>query len=123
MSTSKPRICVDFDGVLNTYTGWAGPENLFEPRDGALDFVKELSKNFNVVIFSTRDPQLLMNWMEKNGFTDFIVDITNEKVPAMVYIDDRAYYFNGDYSQALSDISEHSKKYPWYQRTKTKEKA
>jgi FMN phosphatase YigB (HAD superfamily) len=86
---------VDFDGVLNNYTGY-DPHNLFTPRRGVEDFLKELSKEYNIIIFSTRNSSDIVKWLEKYHLSKYIHRVTNIKPPAVVYIDDRGLRFNGD---------------------------
>lgn len=51
----KKNICVDFDGVLNNFSGWKGEDDLGEPLQNVEDFLKELSENFCIYIFSQQD--------------------------------------------------------------------
>lgn len=99
---NEPRICVDFDGVLNDYHGYDG-DNLSTPREGAKEFLEQLYWHYEVIIFTARDPRLVMEWMDANGFcVDIHYDqITNVKLPAVAYIDDRAIHFDGDYNKVL----------------------
>jgi len=100
----KKKIFVDFDGVLNTYQGWNGEDELFQPREGSLGFLKTLSENYDIYIFTTRDREKVYRWMIKHHFYQYIQDITNKKEPAYLYIDDRAITFNGDYNKIVKDI-------------------
>lgn len=103
----RPRICVDLDGVLNLYTGWKG-ENVFaSPRPGAVEFLKALAeKGYEVVVFTTRNHGWTWTWLSDHGLGDFVERVTNEKLPAMAYVDDRAVRFRGEFDQVLEDIKE-----------------
>ena len=103
---SRPRICVDFDGVLNTYSGWKGREELYKPREGVYEFLEELDSKFNVVIFTTRNSDLVWDWLKKYHFDFFVDEVTDIKVGAVAYIGDRALKFNGDYAETLSELKE-----------------
>lgn len=86
----KPSICIDFDGVLNTYTKWEG-EDVYPPlRPGAQDFLKFTQLYFRIIIYSCRDPQKLKAYFLKEKLPyDEIV----QKPRAIFYIDDHAYPF------------------------------
>lgn len=100
----KKRIYMDFDGVLNTYTGWQGENELFEPKNGVEIFLKELSEKFEIYIFTTRNLLLLTEWLIKYDLRQYISNITNIKNPAFAYIDDRAVNFDGNYSKLISKL-------------------
>lgn len=102
MSKEKPLICVDFDGVLNDYEGWRGPNYMYYPRQGAAEFLGLLQENYTVGIFSTRDPWRLREWLE---YYHIPYDkIVSQKVPAVAYIDDRALRFDGNYHKVLYEL-------------------
>ena len=100
----KKIIYVDFDGVLNEYKGWMGKENLFKPRKGVEDFLKDLSENYIIYIFTAREMRKVEVWLMKYKLLIYISNITNIKEPAHAYIDDRAIRFDGDYSKILSEL-------------------
>jgi phosphoglycolate phosphatase-like HAD superfamily hydrolase len=88
-------VCLDFDGVMNTYTGWQGPDVLFEPRPGLREFLESLRQSgFEVVVLSTRN------------LNDLVKGVTDLKPPAVVYLDDRAVCFEGDFDAALRAVKE-----------------
>lgn len=100
---SKPNICIDFDGVLNNYCGWEGVDKLSTPKEGAKWFLEELSKDYTVTIFTTRDTVRVKNWMKK--YNMYYDNITNVKRGAFCYVDDRGLTFNGNYEEILEKIS------------------
>lgn len=84
---TKKTICVDFDGVLNEYNGYE-EGNLGELLTGSKEFIKELRKKYKVVILTSRQKEQVIDWLNNNGFPS--MKVTNRKVPAVAYIDDRA---------------------------------
>ena len=55
----KPILCLDFDGVLHSYTsGWKGAANIpDEAVPGAMDFIIQAMGQFEVHIHSSRSHQ------------------------------------------------------------------
>ena len=105
----KPTICIDFDGVLNNYTHY-DPNNCFTPREGAEEFLEKLSENFRVVILTARSFPKVERWLRNYGLKKYVADVTNIKIPAIAYIDDRAIEFTGNYEITLQQL-EHFKPY------------
>lgn len=101
----KRTVYLDFDGVLNTYKKWLGEEYLYEPKEGVRDFLEQLSLSYNIIVFTTRNPDLVKTWLEKYNLFIFVKAITNIKEPAWVYVDDRCINFEGDYEKLLEKIS------------------
>lgn len=94
-SWTGKNVSVDFDGVLHTYqSGWTGPEPTDPPEPGALEFVTGLiDMGLNPIIVSSRADTIsgrlhIKAWLERHGFPP--LDVTNEKVQAIAYVDDRA---------------------------------
>lgn len=114
---SKPILCLDFDGVIHSYTsGWKGARNIpDDPVPGALDFMQDaLIAGWDVVIHSSRARYFggisaMRHWLAKHatnaqwfesgmghqGLED--VRFTRWKPPALVTIDDRAVTFTGEW--------------------------
>lgn len=105
-------VCFDFDGVIHKYSkGWQDGSIYDEYNKDILDLMLYLQKiGIPVFICSTREPEQIINWWNKQGFwteavkvedkvTFFdnlnIIGVTNRKLPAQVYIDDRAYCYKG----------------------------
>lgn len=106
---SKPILCLDFDGVIHSYTsGWKGANVIMDSSvPGAFDFIRRAQEHFRVAIFSSRSNQpggleAMKNYVALNselGFKDPIEDIEwpLEKPSAMITIDDRAITFTGEW--------------------------
>lgn len=116
-------VCLDFDGVLHAYTSpWTRADVIPDPPvPGAQKFCRALvSSGWDVVVFSTRaaEPTGLLameSWLDDNGFPPEVrVAPPGGKPHAQVYIDDRAYRFEGDFREAFHFISGDVR--PWYKR-------
>jgi hypothetical protein len=98
-------VCVDLNGVLDAYTGWRGPEHFDPPRPGARAFLDALrQRGFDVVIFTTRHPDGVWQWLHTHALADGIVEVTDRKPAAHVFIDDRAICFRGDFDATLKQV-------------------
>ena len=100
-------ICLDFDGVLNSYTsGWNGGKLVDSPVPGAIEWLEEITKKHKVIIHTARlrsanedqSPQQVEEWLRKSGLSDrALAKLTYQAKPiAHVYIDDRAIAFSGE---------------------------
>lgn len=100
----KKTLLIDLDGVLNTYDG-KFDENYIPPiKEGAFEFIKELSENYKVIIFTTRNSLLASKWIAENNLENYIANITNVKEPAYLIIDDRCINFNGNFNELKKQI-------------------
>lgn len=102
-------IAVDFDGVIHAYGhGWHDGTCYDVPMPGAIEGLKELMEDYCVFVLSTRDTSQIEAWFgkhapeipvgpvedeEKFWNKRGILGVTNRKLPAMVYIDDRGFLF------------------------------
>lgn len=96
-------VCVDFDGVLNRYEGWKGHDDFPPPREGATEFLRQLCRDYQVVVFSTRKEAGIRAWLSHHNLAKYVAEVTNVKRAAHCYIDDRALRFNGDFTKTLAD--------------------
>ena len=87
----KRTILIDLDGVLNEYTGNFDKEYIPPIKNGAKEFIKNLSEKFELKLFTTRNKILASKWLIENNIDRFFSDITNTKDLAWLYIDDRNY--------------------------------
>lgn len=119
MSTrlTKQTIALDFDGVIHAYSkGWQDGAIYDAPVPGSLETISLLlARNYAVFIHSARPPRQIKRWLAKQALYDgcvpdffplkivpfwyrfwdrsHILGITNRKMAAAIYIDDRAYLF------------------------------
>lgn len=121
---SKPILCLDFDGVIHSYSsGWKGADVIPDPPvAGAMQFIREALKHFRVAIFSSRSHQpggldAMKDYValhSEMGFHDPIdgLEWPLEKPAAFVTLDDRALTFEGTWP----DIEALKQFKPWNKR-------
>ena len=98
-------ICIDLDGVLNDFDEWRGADYFHPPRPGAREFLQQLhQRGYQVVIFTVRWKPHVEQWLMDHQLAEFVSDVTDKKLPAHVYVDDRALCFRGDFSEVLAQI-------------------
>ena len=114
----KPIICVDFDGVIHSYSkGWQDGTIYDSMVPGFLEWAIKASASFQICIFSSRslNPDKLkemQTWLKRQIGSHFVhpevsdAEIENifnlfyfvsHKPAAFVTIDDRAITFKGDW--------------------------
>lgn len=127
---SKPILCLDLDGVIHSYSsGWMGPDKFDPPVPGAIDFIVDAQKHFNVAIHSSRfnhpgAAEATAEWLFEHGITrEYIatpeewegrdwfawengaIVLTAAKPPAFVTLDDRAITFTGTFPDPAELLS------------------
>ena len=100
----KKTIAIDLDGVLDEYTGKYDENKIPDIRNGAKDFIIKLSKDYKLILFTTRESSKAKDWLIENDINQYFSSITNIKPPAYIYLDDRALKFNGNYDDTLNAI-------------------
>lgn len=109
-------IAVDFDGVIHKYSrGWGDGSIYDDPIPGAFSSLELLMTRDPVFVHTSRNPKQVARWIEqRSSYTiecttrmprkwwgrrehfwnvrGFLL-VTNRKLPAKVYIDDRAIRF------------------------------
>ena len=98
-------MLIDLDGVLNNYNKYTN--DIPEIKKGAEEFIKSLYNpdEYELVLFTTRNKLQALHWLIENNLDKYFKDVTNVKIPAYLHIDDRAIRFNGDFNEALVEIS------------------
>ncbi|ONK09562.1 hypothetical protein STBA_02620 [Streptomyces sp. MP131-18] len=99
-------VAVEVDGVIHAYSrGWADGTIYDPPVPGALDGLRRLMEHRAVFVFTSRDVGQVTEWLTGRGFTcrtgydgtfwneRGTLLVTNRKLPAVAYVDDRAVRF------------------------------
>lgn len=115
----KKTVVFDFDGVIHSYSsGWKGHNVIPDaPVKGIKEVINCIRRiGYKVVVVSSRcsKPEgikAIKIWLYKYGIK--VDNITAEKPPAIVYIDDRAICFDGNAESLLSKIESFQ---PWYSK-------
>jgi hypothetical protein len=126
MADRVQTVAVDFDGVLHSYErGWADGTIYGDWKPGAVTGLTQLMQEYAVFIHTTRSAKQVARWIEqmsgygiecttavprtgllrRPGFWNrqgYLL-VTNLKLPAIAYIDDRAVRFK-DWPQALGAL-------------------
>jgi len=119
MSIKKPVLCLDFDGVIHSYTsGWKGIDVIPDPPvEGAIEFLYQAIEHFDVCIFSMRSTEpagihAMLMWLaywEQAYWQDhptlprprtaltICIRFPSTKPIAFVGLDDRILTFNGQF--------------------------
>lgn len=115
-------ILVDFDGVIHSYTsGWQGITKIPDPPvSGAIEWLNEMTKKFNIAIYSSRSSetggiQAMKDWLLKHGLAPEALQDLNfpeTKPAAWLTIDDRCLCFEGTFP-SIKEIDDFV---PWYKR-------
>lgn len=115
---AKPILCLDFDGVCNTYqSGWQGIDVCNDPPVPGLEvFLEDALQYFEVYIYSSRSHYVkgreaielwFYKWVREDLRNKLV--FPDHKPPAMIALDDRALLFTGTWPEA----EELSKFVPW----------
>jgi ribonucleotide monophosphatase NagD (HAD superfamily) len=110
------NLAIDFDGVIHKNSkGFHDGTVYDEPIEEAYDALENLSKQYNLIIFSAKartdrplinnktGVELIWEWLEKYNMKQFISEVVSEKPRALYYIDDKAIHFT-DWKTTLSKI-------------------
>lgn len=122
-------VAVDFDGVLHAYDSpWVNHHTIPDgPVPGAIEWLSEIARSFDVVIFTTRGKtwrgrMAVLKWLWKHGvswpeaetWSDLPFKVTDRKPAALVYVDDRAWRFNGPEDFPTAEMVHAAR--PWNKR-------
>jgi hypothetical protein len=116
-------VAVDFDGVIHRYgRGWGDGTIYDEPVEGAFEALRALMAKHAVFVFTTREREPVAAWLRARGGFETttrvpakywnqrgVLLVTDRKLPAIAYVDDRAVRFH-DWEQAMADIATFERK-------------
>lgn len=115
----RKTIAVDFDGVIHSYhKGWHDGTIYGHCKEGAVECLTELAIDFEIIIYSTRCFDRVVNGkLQKNQVEeikqkldewgvpyDGIADKHNPKPLCVLFIDDNAHHFKGEWSDNMDAI-------------------
>jgi hypothetical protein len=104
-----PTIAVDFDGTISRYEGWKGLGTFGPPIKGCREELQKLrAAGWTIILFTTRglDIREVQKYMFDNNIPydlvncntlDAPLNVSDKKVLANVYLDDRAITFDGEW--------------------------
>jgi hypothetical protein len=133
---NKPILCVDFDGVIHSYSSpWVDATTIPDPPvSGALRWLWAATEWFDVQIYSSRSKteegrSAMRGWMKYHSLDEFSADhpmaggasiypigFASEKPAAFLTIDDRAICFEGDFSDLGESPADLLDFKPWNKR-------
>jgi len=111
-TSGAKNLCIDFDGVVHKYSkGFYDGTIYDEPSEGVREALELLSKKYKLICWSARindkyskDGKVQMiSWLKKYDLFKFFSDITDQKIPAIAYIDDNAIRHT-DWSTTLNNL-------------------
>lgn len=122
----KPILCVDFDGVIHSYTsGWKGATTISDPPvEGAMQFLNNALDHFVVCVYSSRSAHedgiyAMRKWLRKHwldaglpGEREVLIGWPLSKPSAFITIDDRCICFDGTWP-SMESLKAFK---PWYKR-------
>lgn len=114
LESQNNNLAIDFDGVIHNFNkGYYDGTCYGEPIKGSLEALKKLSKNYNIIIFSSKclpdrplvqgktGKELIIEWLQKYNVLKYVKDITHFKVRAKYYIDDKGISFKNNWEDIL----------------------
>lgn len=109
MSQNRKTLCLDFDGVLHSYTsGWQGVGKIPDaPVEGAMAFLCNAVHFFDVAIYSSRSSHLLGRWAMKRWLRQHMIQH---------HLDNPGVGVFDTYGEALDDADEILERirWPWF---------
>ena len=114
----RKTICVDLDGTILQYSGWKGVDHFENPFPGAKEFLTELNKFAEIIIFTCRcNPEInkpektnllrnrVADYLDKHELPYDDIWIKEGKPIAHAYIDDRAVICkDGNYDGVIANV-------------------
>lgn len=105
-SQESKVLAIDFDGVIHRNSlGFHDGTVYDDPIEGSLEALRDLSKDYEIVIFSCKaledrplvngktGIELIEEWLQKHRVLQYVKEVTFKKPRACLYIDDKGYRF------------------------------
>ena len=105
----KALILISLENVLNyNIEDIYDPQYISPPRPDALDFIKTLSQNYKLIIFTSHKVIQAKKWLTQYGFSPYISRVTKTKIAAWIFIDNSCIKYDGIYKKILKIINNYS---------------
>jgi hypothetical protein len=112
------QLAIDFDGVIHKSSKGFYDGTLYDgPIDGVGDALKQLSKDYILIIYTCKanpdrplvngktGTELIWKWLDKYDLSQYINDIVYGKPNAKYYIDNKGIRFT-DWNQTIEEVYE-----------------
>ncbi len=94
-------IAIDFDGPIHSYSKGLHDGTIYDGViEGIIDVIKRWEEK-KIVIFTCREKKQVKKWLEDLSIT---LQITNMKPMADVYIDDKAFKWEGWNEELIQNV-------------------
>lgn len=104
-SSKKKKILIDFSSVLMKNNKIYSMDYIGPMRKGAEYFLKEVSKKYEIIIFTTKNKIAVAEWVLDQGLDKYISDITNIKEKeTYMFISNNCICFGGDFNNLKVQI-------------------
>jgi len=109
LSNFKNNILLDLDNVVHDMNKYDDNKIDGKPVEGAKEWIDKLrDAGKHIYILSARScrdfeskKEMIEKWLDKNGI--YYDEVVDKKIPASVFIDDRAIAFHGDWEDAYNE--------------------
>lgn len=115
-SQERKVLAIDFDGVIHKNSKGFYDGTVYDsPVEGSIEALIQLSKKYDIVIFSCKaledrplvngktGIELIREWLEDQNVLNCVKEVTYKKPRAFLYIDDKGYRFS-EWSSTLDFI-------------------
>jgi len=119
----RMTVCVDLDATLAFYNGWKGVDHIGHLLPGAKEFMDELHKYSEIIIFTCRchqdihvgdldqSKEAIKKWLDENEIPYDEIYSGQGKPIADLYIDDKAFEIGphatrDEFSMAIETIKD-----------------
>lgn len=103
IKTLRKTICIDCDVLLDGLSedNWRFDKPM---RKGAKTFLKELSEDFNIMLYSKQELDSVVKWLIYNKIENLIYSITQSKPLAFMSVNEHLYNYHRNYNRMLKAI-------------------
>tara|TARA_R110001592_G_scaffold358474_1_gene663482 strand:+ start:4038 stop:4427 length:390 start_codon:yes stop_codon:yes gene_type:complete len=110
------QIGIDFDGVIHKNSkGFYDGTVYDDPIVGVRESLKEISENYDIIVYSAKarkdrmpinektGKELIEEWLVEQDLMKYVKEVTSEKPRAVCYIDDKGVEFK-DWDSCMNNL-------------------